>query len=175
MTLVFTVGAAAALGLCLALLYVALDRQLTAALDADLRSRGADLVAAVRAGDAGVVARDPLAQLYAADGAVLTGSPSLREHRLLAADEVRGLGIDTPETIETRTLSSNGGAAPAEVRLLSLPVDTGRVLAVGVSAGSLQDARQRLLMVLLCRSALLAALGTGGCSSSAPPCGRSMC
>ena len=163
MTLVFTVGAAAALGLCLALLYVALDRQLTAALDADLRSRGADLVAAVRAGDAGVVARDPLAQLYAADGAVLTGSPSLREHRLLAADEVRGLGIDTPETIETRTLSSNGGAAPAEVRLLSLPVDTGRVLAVGVSAGPLQDARQRLLMVLLVAAPpLLAALGTGG-------------
>jgi two-component system OmpR family sensor kinase len=161
-TLLFTIGAAAALGLCLALLYVALDRQLTAALDADLRSRGADLVAAVQAGDDGVVARDPLAQLYAADGAVLTGSPSLGDRRLLAADEVRGL---PPTTIETRTISSDAGAAPTDVRLLALPVDEGRVLVltVGVSVRPLQDARQRLLMVLLVAAPLLlAALGTGG-------------
>jgi two-component system OmpR family sensor kinase len=159
-TLLFTIGAAAALGLCLALLYVALDRQLTAALDADLRSRGADLAAAVQAGDDGVVARDPLAQLYATDGAVLTGSPSLGVRRLLAANEVRGL---PPATIETRTISSGGGAAPADVRLLALPVDEGRVLAVGVSARPLQEARRRLLLVLLVAAPLLlAALGTGG-------------
>jgi len=161
-TLVFIVGAALALGLCLALLYAALDRQLTAALDADLRARGADLVAAVQAGDAGVIAQDPLAQLYTADGAVLTGSPSLGERRLLAADEVRGVGR-TPETIETRTLPSNDGQAAADVRLLGLPVDAGRVLAVGVSASPLEDARQRLLVVLLVAAPLLlAALGTGG-------------
>jgi two-component system, OmpR family, sensor kinase len=159
-TLLFTVGAAAALGLCLALLYVALDRQLTAALDADLRSRGADLVAAVQAGDDAVVARDPLAQLYAADGTVLAGSPSLGDRRLLAADEVRGL---PPAPIETRTISSDAGAAPTDVRLLALPVDEGRVLTVGVSARPLQDARQRLLLVLLVAAPLLlAALGTGG-------------
>jgi two-component system, OmpR family, sensor kinase len=159
-TLLFTIGAAAALGLCLALLYLALDRQLTAALDADLRSRGADLVAAVQAGDDGVVARDPLAQLYAADGAVLAGSPSLGDRRLLAADEVRGL---PPATIETRTISPGAGAAPTDVRLLALPVDKGRVLTVGVSARPLQDARQRLLLVLLVAAPLLlAALGTGG-------------
>jgi two-component system OmpR family sensor kinase len=159
-TLLFTIGAAAALGLCLALLYVALDRQLTAALDADLRSRGADLVAAVQAGDDGVVARDPLAQLYAADGTVLTGSPALGDHRLLTADEVRGL---PPTTIETRTISSDAGAAPTDVRLLAQPVDEGRVLTVGVSALPLRDARQRLLMVLLVAAPLLlAGLGTGG-------------
>jgi two-component system, OmpR family, sensor kinase len=49
------------------------------------------------------------------------------------------------------------------VRLLTLPVDEGRVLTVGVSARPLQDARQRLLMVLLVAAPLLlAALGTGG-------------
>ena len=159
----FTIGAAAALGLCLALLYFALGRQLTTALDSDVHSRGADLVAAVRAGDAGVVARDPLAQLYAADGAVLASSPSLGERRLLTSDEVRGLGVATSETIETQMISSNGEGTPAEVRLLVLPVDEGRVLAVGVSAGPLQDARRRLLMVLLVAAPLLlAALGTGG-------------
>lgn len=163
MTLVFTIGAAAVLGLCLALLYIVLERQLTAALDTDLRTRGADLVAAVRVGDAGVVAGDPLAQLYAANGAVLTGSPSLGERRLVAADEVRGFGTGTPETIETSTMPSDPGAAPVEVRLLILPVDAGRVLAVGVSAGPLQDARQRLIMVLLVAAPLLlAALGTAG-------------
>jgi signal transduction histidine kinase len=162
-TLVFCVGAGAALGLCLALLFVAMDRQLTASLDSDLRSRGADLVAAVNAGDTGVVDRDPLAQLYAADGGVIAGSPSLRERRLLAVDEVRGVGADAPAPIETRTLPSGGGVAPTEVRLLALPVDGGRVLGVGVSVGPLQDARQRLLVVLLVAAPLLlAALGTGG-------------
>ena len=94
---------------------------------------------------------------------MIAGSPSLRERRLLAVDEVHGVGADAPTPIETRTLPSGGGVAPTEVRLLALPVDGGRVLGVGVSVGPLQDARQRLVVVLLVAAPLLlAALGTGG-------------
>lgn len=161
-TLVFALGAAAAVGLCLALLYVALDRQLTAALDADLRDRGGDLVAAVRAGDVDVVASDPLAQLYAADGRVLAGSAALGEGRLLSPDEVRTPDRDPVGTIEARTLSSSG-PAPESVRLLALRVDADRVLGVGVSASPLQGARQRLLVVLLVAAPLLlGGLAAGG-------------
>src|SRR5688500_15003555 len=101
-TLVFTLGAAAVLGLCLALLYVTLDAQLTTALDEDLQARSGDLAAALRTTDAAVVARDPLAQLYAVDGTVLAGSPSLAGHRLLSAEDVRGL---QGEAYQSRSLA----------------------------------------------------------------------
>jgi two-component system OmpR family sensor kinase len=157
-TLVFTVGAAAVLALCLALLYVALDRQLTAALDADLQARSGDLAAALRAGDTRVVARDPLAQLYAADGTVLVGSPSLGGRRLLSADQVRGLQRETQQT-----LSLPPGSDTEAVRVLSRRLDPPGVLAVGVSAEPLQAARERLLAVLLLAAPLLiGVLATAG-------------
>ncbi len=145
-TLVFAVGAAAVLALCLVLLYVTLDQQLAAALDADLDARSDDLVAAVVAGDLGVVTRDPLAQLYASDGAVLTGSPALADRRLLTAEEVRRLEA---QTIQTRSLPSSRGAESAAVRVLSQRLDHTRVLSVAVSTEPLQVTRQRLLEVLL--------------------------
>jgi two-component system, OmpR family, sensor kinase len=159
-TLVFIAGAAAVLGLCLALLYVALDRQLTDALDADLHARSGDLAAAVRSGDLAVITRDPLAQLYGADGRVLTGSPALGQRRLLAAEDVRRLG---GETLATRSLRSGDDAVPDSVRLLAQRLDGSRVLAVAVSAEPLRDARQRLLGVLLLAAPLLVgALAAGG-------------
>lgn len=145
-TLVFAVGAAAALALCLALLYVTLDRQLAAALDADLDARSDDLIAAVVAGDLGLVAQDPLAQLYATNGAVLTGSPSLADRRLLTAQEVQRLEA---QTIQSRSLPSGRGAESAAVRVLSRRLDHARVLSVAVSTEPLQVTRQRLLEVLL--------------------------
>ncbi len=153
--LLFTVGAAVVLGLCLTVLYVLLDRQLAAALDQDLTARSGDLAAAVAAGDVGVVARDPLAQLYAADGTVRVGSPSLGDHRLLTAEQVRRLDGDW---LHTRALPSGRDGAPATVRVLSRRLDTGRVLSVGVSARPLQDARERLLALLLVAGPLLLAL-----------------
>jgi signal transduction histidine kinase len=156
----FTVGSAAALALCLVLLYVTLARQLTAALDADLTGRGDDLAAAIRAGDLHVVGQDPLAQLYAADGAVLAGSPSLGERRLLAVAEIRGLDA---QTLRTRSLPLGRGGTPTAVRVLSRRLDDGRVLAVAVSAEPLRDARQRLLAVLLIAApTLLGVLGGAG-------------
>jgi two-component system OmpR family sensor kinase len=153
-TLVFAVGAAAALGVSLALLYVTLDRQLAAALDADLRARSGDLVAALPAGDVRVVARDPLAQLYDVDGTVLAGSASLGDRRLLSPDEVRRV---TARTLESRSLPGGDGSSAA-LRVLSRRLDDGGVLSVGVSAEPLHEARERLLAVLLIAAPLLVGL-----------------
>jgi two-component system OmpR family sensor kinase len=154
-TLVFTVGAAAVLSLCLALLYVALDNQLTSALDEDLSSRSSDISAALRAGDTGVVARDPMAQLYASDGTLLAGSPSLGEGRLLSAADVRDL---RREVAETRSLSLGDEADRSKVRILPRRLGSGEVLVVGVSAEPLQAARERLVAVLLVAAPLLIGL-----------------
>lgn len=160
LTLIFTLGAATALGLALALLYVALDRQLATTLDTDLRTRAGDLAAAVHAGDVGLVARDPLAQLYAADGTLLAGSPALGDRRLLPVEDVRGLGTSR---LETRTLRAGDDAAAVEARVLSQRLDDQRVLSVAVSAEPLQDARRRLLQVLfLAAPLLLGALAGAG-------------
>ncbi len=158
-TLVFSAGSTAALCLGLALLYVALDGQLTTALDDDLRARSGDLAAAVRTGDVTVVARDPLAQLYGADGTVLASSVSLRERRLLSADEVPGI---ERETLQTRSFPPGRDAVPVAVRLLSQRVDSSRILTVGVSAAPLQKARRRLLAVLLLAAPLLIGVLTAG-------------
>jgi signal transduction histidine kinase len=159
-TLLFTVGAAVVLGLCLTVLYVMLDRQLVAALDQDLTARSGDLAAAVTAGDVGVVARDPLAQLYGADGRVLVSSPSLDDHRLLTAEEARRLD---GASLQTRSLPAGGDGVPVTVRVFSQRLDPSRVLSVGVSAQPLQNARERLLALLLVAGPLLLAfLATAG-------------
>ncbi|WP_328992769.1 ATP-binding protein [Kribbella sp. NBC_01245] len=154
-TMVFAVGAAVVLSLCLALLYVTLDDQLTSALDSDMATRSGDLSAALGAGDAGVVARDPLAQLYAADGSLVAGSPSLGQRRLLTEEGVRGVQGGRPTTV---SVSLDGGAVPSVVRLLPRRLDSGQVLAVGVSAEPLEAARERLLLVLLLAAPLLIGL-----------------
>ncbi len=160
LTLVVTLGAAAALGLALALLYAALNRQLATTLDRDLTTRAGDLAAAVRTGDTSSVARDPLAQLYAADGTLLAGSPVLVDRRLLPADDVRSLEGDT---LRTRTLPEQGEAAPLTARVFTQRLDDGRVLSVGVSAQPLEKARQGLLQVLLIAApVLLGALAAAG-------------
>lgn len=159
-TLVFAVGAAAALGLCLILLYVTLGQQLATALDTDLEARSDDLTTAVVAGELDGVARDPLAQLYATDGAVLVGSPSLVGRRLLSVEEVRDLAA---QTIQTRSLPSDPGPESAAVRVLSRRLDHARVLSVAVSAEPLQVIRRRLLEVLfLAVPVLVAVLGAAG-------------
>lgn len=157
--LLFAVGASIAVAACLALLYVALDRQLTVALDEDLGSRSEDLAAAVRAGETGVVSQDPLAQLYSTDGTILAGSPSLGPARLLSADEVRGIA---DESRLTRSVARRTGPEPESVRLLSRRLDPGRVLTVGVSTEPLHASRQRLLEVLLLAAPLLVGVVAGG-------------
>jgi hypothetical protein len=152
LVVVFAVGACGALVFCLVLLYVLLDRQLWDVLDADLAGRSDDLAAAASAGDVDVVRADPLAQLYAADGRLLAGTPALGDRRLLDVEQVRTVG---GEVVATRTLALTPGAAAVPVRLLSQRIGGDRVLAVGVSASPVQAALGRLLVVLLVAAPLL--------------------
>jgi signal transduction histidine kinase len=146
------------LGLCLTMLYVTLDAQLSTALDDDLHVRSDEIAAGLRAGDTADVTRDPLAQLYALDGTILASSPSLAGHRLLSTDQVRGL---RSEAYQNRSLPRGGADADTTVRLLSRQVEQSAVLTVGVSAEPLQAARQWLLAVLLIASPLLLAALAG--------------
>ena len=146
-TAIFVLGAAATLALCLALLYLTLAGELRAALDEDLVGRSDDLSAALRAGDMGAIARDPLAQVYGVDGAVLAGSSALGDRRLLTVDaarEVKG------QVLLTRSLPLGSNAKTTPVLLLARRIaPDGGVLAVGVSEAPVHAARQRLLGVLL--------------------------
>lgn len=145
MTSIFVLGGATALALCLVLLYLAMDRQLSGTLDADLTGRSTDLAAALAAGDADVVARDPLAQLYTEDGRLLTSSAVLGDWRLLSVTEVRAVRHRT-----TMGRSAPTGAGGFQhVRLLSRRLSTDQVLTVGISDEPLKQARQRLLTLLL--------------------------
>jgi two-component system OmpR family sensor kinase len=159
LTLVSTLGAAAVLGLCLVLLYSGLDRQLSGALDADLAGRADDLAAAVRSRDPEVVAADPLAQLYAPDGTVVTGTASLGGRRLMSPAAVEDLAGGR---VADRVLPAGRSDGTLPVRVLARRLDDGRVLAVGVSASPLSAARRGLLQVLLVAAPLLlAALAAG--------------
>jgi two-component system OmpR family sensor kinase len=141
--LVSTLGASAALVLSLILLYLMLVRQLNTALDDGLTQRGHDLATATTQGDLGAVQRDPLAQLYAGDGTLISGSPSLAHVRLLSISEVRSL---SGNELTHRSLPQAQGDEPA--RQLSRRILHGRVLAVAVSTRTVQAARERLAAVL---------------------------
>ena len=158
-TLAFTAGAAVVLALCLTVLYLALDHQFAVAFDTDLSARADDLASAVSAGDRAVVARDPLAQLYAADGTLLDSSMQFDGRRLLTAAEVRRVG---DPALYTRALPGDGGGS-IRVRVLSQRLDDGRVLTVAVGTGPLDDVRHRLFeVVVIAAPVLLAVLALAG-------------
>ena len=77
LVLLFAAGSLVALVLSLSLLYVALQGQLSAALDADLQHRSDDVLAGLRIGDLSAVFVDPMAQVYSGDGAVVFSSTGL--------------------------------------------------------------------------------------------------
>jgi signal transduction histidine kinase len=144
--------------ICLILLYLMLVRQLNTALDENLTQRSHDLAAAATHGDLGAVQRDPLAQLYAGDGTLISGSPALAHERLLSVSEVRTL---TGKKLTHRSFPLARGTAPA--RQLSRRILHGRVLAVMVSTRTVQAARDRLASVLfLATPALIGILAAAG-------------
>jgi two-component system, OmpR family, sensor kinase len=153
LTLLFSLGTSVVLLLSLSLLYLALDRQLDGAVDADLAGRSADLIAGVRAGDEAAVAGDPMAQLYAADGTPLATSVTIIGRRLLEPSQVRAVrGSTTGST----TLPVGTAGAPLRLRLLSRPVDTsGRVLTVAQPLNAVERAGTRQLLVLAVASPVL--------------------
>jgi two-component system, OmpR family, sensor kinase len=153
LVLTSTLGASAALIVCLVLLYLMLVRQLNIALDDDLTQRSHDLAAAAARGDVGAVRRDPLAQLYAPDGTVVAGSPALAHRRVLSVPQVRAM---TGETLTRRSFPLGRTSSPT--RQSSRRLRDGRVLAVMVSTRTIEAARQRLAVVLLFAAPLLIGL-----------------
>lgn len=155
LTLLIALGATAVVGICLAALYAALAGQLQSALDSGLVERSQDLQAIVQQTEGGTLARDPLAQLYAADGSLITGSTALHGERLLPAERVRQV---TSDLFEDRTVTEAPEARETEVRLYARPIGDGRVLAVAVSAEPVQAARGRMLAVVFVAAPLLVGL-----------------
>jgi hypothetical protein len=153
LTLVFGAGTSIVLLLGLSLLYVALERQLGGAFDADLAGRSDDLVASVRAHDLPAVAGDPMAQLYGIDGNPIATSISIDGRTLL--EPAQALAVHGTTTMTT-TLPLGSAGAPLEVRLLSRPIDkTGQVLTVAVPSRAVENAGARQLVVLAVATPLL--------------------
>src|ERR1700759_1036177 len=88
LTLVFGAGTSIVLLVALSLLYVALERQLNGAVDADLAGRSDDLMASVRAHDLPAVDGDPMAHPYARDGNPIATSVSIDGRVLLEPAQV---------------------------------------------------------------------------------------
>lgn len=156
LVVLFAVGTLAALVLCLSLVFVALNRELRIAFDADLSNRGDDLVAAVRHGDLEAVSGDPFAQIYNREGTVVVSSASLAGQRLLAPAEVPAV---RGTVSASRTLPLGPEGQEVRVRLQSRLVDTsGDVLTVALPYGAVEQATDRQLIVLAVAAPLLVAV-----------------
>lgn len=155
LALLFGAGTSVVLLLSLFVLYLALDRQLNGAVDADLAGRSDDLAASVRAHDLTAVAGDPMAQLYAADGAPLATAMSIAGRVLLDPAQVRAVH---GTTTRSSTLPLGAAGAPVRVRLLSRPIDkSGQVLTVALPSAAIERAGSRQLVVLALAGPLMIA------------------
>jgi two-component system, OmpR family, sensor kinase len=155
LVLLFAAGSLATVLLSLSLLYVALQGQLSAALDADLQHRSDDVLAALRNGDLSAVFVDPMAQVYSGNGAVVFSSTGLGG-RLLDDTQIAGVG-ESSRTSRMLPLGYRG--EEVRVRLLSRRVGaSGDVLTVGLPSGAVEQARGRQLAVLAVAVPLLVAL-----------------
>jgi two-component system OmpR family sensor kinase len=159
LVLFFSVGTALVLLVCLLVLHEALDRQLDGALSNDLSGRYDDLSAAVGARDLRAVADDPLAQLYAADGTLVTGSRGFRDRRLLTPAQVKA--ISRPQNISAE-LPAGVRETEADVQILAGPTHH-YVLAVAARSDVVDNAGGRQLIVLaLAAPLLIAGLAAAG-------------
>jgi two-component system OmpR family sensor kinase len=158
LVVLFAAGSMVVLLLSLSLLYVVLEGQLSAALDADLQHRSDDLIAGLRTGDLSAVSGDPLAQVYSSDGTLVFSSTGLVT-RLLDPAQVRAVRATTSAT---RTLPIGYGAKPVQVRLLSRQVGlSGDVLTVALESGAVERGGARQLTVLTAAAPLLIAVLAG--------------
>ncbi|GIE76491.1 two-component sensor histidine kinase [Actinoplanes philippinensis] len=156
LALVFGVGTSLVLLVALSLLYVALERQLDAAVDADLSGRADDLIAGMRAQDLDAVRADPLAELYAADGTPLASSAGLNGQVLLRPEQISAVGGGAVRSVVL--LAPRPGETPERVRLLARPAGRdGEVLAVGQPLSTVEGAGDRQLVVLAVATPLLVA------------------
>jgi signal transduction histidine kinase len=159
LVLLFSVGTALVLLVCLLVLHEALDRQLEGALTNDLSGRYDDLSAAVGARDLRAVADDPLAQLYRGDGTLVAGSRGFRDQRLLTPAQVEATGRQ--QTISAE-LPVGVHRSAADVQILAGPAH-GYVLAVAARSDVVDNAGGRQLVVLaLAAPLLIAGLAAAG-------------
>lgn len=156
LTLLIALGAAVVVGICLAALYAALAGQLRSALDSGLVERSQDLQAGLQQAEDRTLARDPLTQLYAEDGSLITGSAALQGQRLVPTGQVLRLAGDL---FADGTVAAGPDAREIPVRLYAHRIeDDGRVLAVAVSAEPVHAARERMLVVVFVAAPLLVGL-----------------
>jgi two-component system OmpR family sensor kinase len=159
LVLLFSVGTALVMIVCLLVLHEALDRQLDGALANDLSGRYDDLSAAVGARDLRAVADDPLAQLYTADGTLVTGSRGIHDRRLLTPGQVQA--ISRPQNISAE-LPAGVHETEADVQILAAPTHH-YVLAVAARSDIVDNAGGRQLVVLaLAAPLLIAGLAAAG-------------
>jgi signal transduction histidine kinase len=150
LTLVFAGAMAVVLAAVGGLLYLRLAHALEDQLDRRLEARADALAVVVEDGrpaaDAALGTRDEegFAQLLAADGAELASSLPAARGPLVPAAELRRV---RGAPVFAGPLSVPGYEEP--VRLLLVPVDTKRVLAVGESTEDVEDALDGLLAQLL--------------------------
>lgn len=160
LVLIFTLGMSSVLLLSLLVLFAVLDKRLESALDEDLVNRSADLQALLEVRDHRAIRSDPLAQLYAADGRLLAGSPALRTHRLLSPGQVRAVRgrsfTDTSQRV-------GSGTDDVPLRLLSRRIGTsGDVLTVAVSSRVVDRLTDNALVLLVVAAPLLIGVATLG-------------
>ena len=148
------VSATALVVVASAVVLVLLRAQLTAGLDDVARARFDALASAVAAGDSSLVAADPSAQLLTADGAVVTGSPTLGEAPLLSPARAADAASETARSTVRRAPAT--GASATVWRVRAGPVRLGRGEAVLVVAAD-QSAVDRALDRLTLPLALVAA------------------
>jgi two-component system OmpR family sensor kinase len=127
------------------------ESDLLDAVDAGLRSRADALLAApdgpsvTEQPPAGtlVEADDAFAQILTVDGRVLESSPGLLGGPVIGTEELAA--PSEPSFVET-TVRTTEEAVPA--RILAVPIDAGRVLAVGASLDDQREALGRLALTL---------------------------
>jgi signal transduction histidine kinase len=156
----FALGAGALLLASSAFLYLGLDRQLTAAVDAGLQSRAADIEADIAAGSVQVRQEEAFAQLVSPDGEVLSSSRTIPPgRRVLTAAE---LGRARRHTVVIERFVP--GLA-RHARLLAEPTSAGRrrvIVVVGTGLDAIDRARRRLATALVVASPLLIGALAGG-------------
>jgi two-component system OmpR family sensor kinase len=158
LVVLFAAGSLVVLVLSLSLLYVALTRQLSAALDADLQNRSNDLIAGLHNGDLSAVSGDPMAQVYNADGTLVFTSTDLTV-RLLSPEQVRAVQ-GAAKASATLPLGYDRKATP--VRLLSRQIGlSGDVLTVALPSGAVERGGLHQLTVLAIAAPLLVAMLAG--------------
>ncbi|WP_232323956.1 sensor histidine kinase [Catenuloplanes japonicus] len=156
LVVIFSAGTTVVLLVCLWLVGLVLDDQLSGAVGTDLYDRRDHLITALRDGSPHAVARDSLAQLYAADGTLISGSPALGRNRLLTPALAGAVSADTWLDIE---LPIGVGRTLVPVSVLAGPVGdgSGNVLAVATDAELIESAIDRQWLVLLLAAPVLIA------------------